>query len=243
MGSELTDGFPDGCTEPRSTREHPRNPSARPTSFRFPEASSRSPRRLSAPPTAPTSAAWTTSPSVGLPETDVPGPGHSRAGAGEPSDRASNSAWRPGLAGRSAAARSGPPENGSGSPPDDDQGPSRLRAVSFSTCRGKGDWLAESSERACPPFLGKMGRARGTGTFATLSDCRMSPFPRQDGPGKGDRHLRCARRPAAETVSPFPRQDGPDKGDRHLRCASEPVPVTQPRDNNEAAQPRRLDAP
>jgi len=27
------------------------------------------------------------------------------------------------------------------------------RAVSFSTCRGKGDWLAESSEHACPPFL------------------------------------------------------------------------------------------
>ena len=49
------------------------------------------------------------------------------------------------------------------------------RAVSFSTCRGKGDWLAESSERACPPFLGKMGRARGTGTFAALRS--QSPLP------------------------------------------------------------------
>ena len=68
-------------------------------------------------------------------------------------------------------------------------------------CRGKGDWLAESSERACPPFLGlspfprygKMGRARGTGTFATLRS--QSPLPGPESEGNGPGTLGVRRRP------------------------------------------------
>ena len=67
-----------------------------------------------------------------------------------------------------------------------------------------------------------LGWPREWGLAPDVLDRCLSPFPRQGGPIKGARHLRCA-----DPISQ--RQEGAAPEDRHLRCAAEPVPVDPPK--------------